>query len=218
MTAPAQPPAETASFDLRTLPAADVYTLLTHAVAPRPIAWVSTRSTRGEPNLAPFSYFNVGGQNPPSVVFAPNTNPDGTEKDTLRNVRETGEYVVNIASRTQAAAMSATAADLPHGTSEWDAAGLAPIPSAVVRPDRVAGCPFALECRLFEIVPHGRGPGAASYVIGEAVLLHVDRALLNAAGEPASLDGAAVGGLGRLGGDWYVDARGGALFRLDRPG
>ena len=206
------------SFDLRGLPPGDVYALLTHAVAPRPIAWVSTLSAAGEPNLAPFSYFNVGGQNPPSLVFSPNTGGGGAEKDTLRNVRETGEYVINIASRDQAGAMNATAAALPHGVSEWDAAGLAPLPSAVVKPGRVPGCPFALECRLYKIVPHGDGPGAAHYIIGEAVCAHVDRALLNAAGELASLDGAVAGGLGRLGGDWYADARGDALFQLDRPG
>ncbi len=218
MSAPAQPAAQTVPFDLRTLPAGDAYTLLTHAIAPRPIAWVSTLSARGQPNLAPYSYFNVGGQNPPSVVFVPNMNSDGTEKDTLRNIRDTGEYVVNIASREQAAAMNATAVDLPHGESEWDAAGLAPVPSAVVKPHRVAGCPFALECRLYQIVPHGGGPGAANYVIGEVMTMHVDRSLLNAAGEPASLDSATSGGLGRLGGDWYADARGDILFQLDRPG
>ena len=224
MTAPAQPasapasaPAsETLPFDLRETAPGDLYALLTHAIAPRPIAWVSTLSVAGEPNLAPFSYFNVGGQNPPSVVFVPNANPDGSEKDTLRNVRETGEYVVNIASRPQAAAMAATAVDLPHGESEWDAAGLAPVPSTVVKPGRVPGCPFALECRLYKIVPHGEGPGAANYVIGEVVYAHVDRSLLNPAGELTSLESARCGGLGRLGGDWYVDCRD-DLFQWDRP-
>ena len=204
-------------FDLRELPPADIYALLTHAVAPRPIAWVSTLSAAGAPNLAPYSYFNAGGQTPPSVVFVPNTSPDG-EKDTLRNIRETGEYVVNVASRDQARAMNATAAGLPHGESEWAAAGLEPVPSSVVKPGRVPGCPFALECRLYKIVPHGDGPGAANYVIGEVVFAHVDAGLLNPAGELSSLDSGVVGGLARLGGDWYADARGDALFRLDRPG
>ena len=217
MTAAPQAPA-VRSFDLSDTAPADLYALLTHAVAPRPIAWVSTESADGRPNLAPFSYFNAGGQNPPSVVFVPNTNPDGSEKDTLKNIRETGEYVVNIASRNQAAVMTATAAGLPHGDSEWDAAGLSPVPSNAVKPGRVPGCPFALECRLFKIVPHGDGPGAAHYVIGEVLYAHVDAALLNPAGELSSLDSATAGGLGRLGGDWYSDSRGEALFKLDRPG
>ncbi|WP_165700460.1 flavin reductase family protein [Alienimonas californiensis] len=220
MSAPAQPAAEdgpAVPFDLRALPAEDLYALLTHAVAPRPIAWVSTLSAEGRPNLAPYSYFNVGGQNPPSVVFSPNAGGGGREKDTLRNIRETGEYVIHLASRRQAAAMNATAVDLPHGQSEWDTAGLSPLPSTVVKPDRVAGCPFALECRLFQIVSHGTGPGAANYVIGEVVFAHVERSLLNAAGDLSSLDSALCGGLGRMGGDWYVDGRGAALFELNRP-
>ncbi|NNJ24931.1 flavin reductase family protein [Alienimonas chondri] len=215
MSSPAQP--ATVPFDLRSLTAAEVYALLTHAVAPRPVAWVSTLSKDGRPNLAPYSYFNVGGQNPPSVVFAPNTTGDGGEKDTLRNIRETGEYVINIASREQAAAMAATAVDLPHGKSEWDAVGLESVPSQSVTPSRVRGCPFALECRLHQIVSHGEGPGAANYVIGEVTVAHVDRSFLNAAGEATSLDSAVCGGVGRLGGDWYVDARGEALFQLGRP-
>ena len=205
------------AVDVAALPPSDAYALLTHAVAPRPIAWVSTVSAAGEPNLAPYSYFNAGGQNPPSVVVVPNVNPDGTEKDTLRNVRETGEYVVNVASRDQAAAMTATAAALPHGESEWPLAGIDPLPSERVTPGRVPGCPFALECRLHEIVEHGDGPGAARYVIGEVVFAHVAADLLNPAGELASLDSGVVGGLARLGGDWYADCRGDALFKLDRP-
>ena len=213
---PEAPPVRT--FTLADASPGDVYTLLTHAVAPRPVAWVSTLSAAGGPNLAPYSYFNAGGQNPPSVVFAPNVQPDGSEKDTLLNIRETGEYVINIASRPQAAAMTATAAGLPRGESEWDAAGLAPVPSLLVKPGRAAGCPFALECRLFEILEHGTGPGAARYVVGAVLAVHVDAGLLNPAGEAASLDSATAGGLGRLGGDWYTDARGDALFQLDRPG
>ena len=210
------PPVRT--FDLRAASPGDAYTLLTHAVAPRPVAWVSTVSAADEPNLAPYSYFNAGGQNPPSVVFVPNTDPEKGEKDTLRNIRETGEYVINIARPEQARDMNATAAGLSHGRSEWDAAGLSPVPSQVVKPGRVPGCPFALECRLHTIVPHGDGPGAANYVIGEVLLVHVAADLLNDAGEVGSLDSATCGGLGRLGGDWYTDSRGDALFRLDRPG
>ena len=213
---PDAPPVRT--FTLADTPPGDVYALLTHAVAPRPVAWVSTVSAAGGPNLAPYSYFNAGGQNPPSVVFAPNVQPDGTEKDTLLNIRETGEYVVNIAAREQAGVMTATAAGLARGRSEWDAAGLEPVPSRFVTPGRVPGCPFALECRLFEVLGHGTGPGAARYVIGEVVCAHVDAALLNPAGELSSLDSATAGGLGRLGGDWYSDSRGDALFTLDRPG
>ena len=216
-------PQDPVPFDLAELPPMEAYRLLVHAVAPRPVAWVSSRSAAGTGNLAPFSYFTAGGHNPPSVVISPCTpehvaaDPDAA-KDTLANIRATGEYVINLADRPLAAPMTDTAAAFPPDVSEWDAVGIPSAPSVRVAPPRVAGAVFALECRLHRVVPHGDGPGAANYVIGEVVYAHAARRLfVGDDRSPAALDSARVGSIGRLGGDWYADCRGEALFTLDRP-
>ena len=224
-----EPDLDTVPFDPAALPPMDAYQLLVHAVAPRPVAWVSSQAADGTRNLAPFSYFTAGGHNPPSVVISPCT-PEATSsrvspapgseaaKDTLGNIRATGEYVINLADRPLAAPMTDTAAGFPPEVSEWEAVGVPSVASVRVAPPRVAGAIFALECRLHRIVPHGDGPGAANYVIGEVIYAHAARRLF--AGEQrhaAALDSARVGSIGRLGGDWYADCRGEALFTLDRP-
>ncbi len=195
-------------------PPLDPYDLLIHAVAPRPIAFVSTLSAEGLPNLAPFSFFMAGGSNPPSLCFSPNTRDDGTPKDTLRNIRDTGEYVVHIVDHAMGPGMSATSRALPHGESEWPLSGCTPVPSAKVKPPRVAEAPFALECRLHGIVPHGSGPDAANYVIGEVVMFHVARDLM----EDDRLNPHRVDYLARLGGAWYLRAVPESFFTMTRPG
>lgn len=194
-------------------PPVDPYDLLIHAVAPRPIAFVSTLSSDGKPNLAPFSFFMAGGANPPSICFSPNTKEDGAPKDTLRNIRETGEYVVHIVSHAMGPGMSATSKALPHGESEWPLSGFTPIPSVKVKPPRVAEAPFAMECRLHAIMPHGTGGDAANYIIGEVVMFHVSpQVLTDGKPDPMKIDC-----LARLGGPWYLRAVPDALFTMQRP-
>ncbi|MCS7065947.1 MAG: flavin reductase family protein, partial [Fimbriimonadales bacterium] len=154
------------------------YALMISCIAPRPIAWVSTLSPEGVPNLAPFSYFNAGGANPPSVVFSPTNFRDGRPKDTLRNVEATGEFVVNIAPYELAQRMNETSADFEYGVSEFEQVGLTPLPSQFVKPYRVAESPIQMECRLFQVVRHGTGALAANYVIGEVLCFHVATHLL----------------------------------------
>jgi len=191
----------------------DSYDLLVAMVAPRPIAFVSTVSAAGQPNLAPFSFFNAGGANPPSVVFSPCTKADGSDKDTLRNIRETGEYVINLVSYEMRDGMLQTALPLPHGESEWPRSGFTPVPSENVRPARVAEAPFALECRLHQIVPHGAGPDAANYIIGEVVRFHVAPELIVNGKIQPSL----VRQLSRLGDSWYAVTQADTLFEMARP-
>ena len=117
-------------------------------VAPRPIGWISTVDAEGRPNLAPYSFFNAFCDNPPVVGFS-----SSGRKNSQRNVEETGEFVVNLATRRQAEAMNRTSATLPHGVNKFEAAGLRAAPSRLVRPPRVADAPAALECRLLLVLP-----------------------------------------------------------------
>lgn len=200
-------------FDVAEMATQDAYRILINSVAPRPIAFVSTLSSEGRPNLAPFSFFMAGGANPPSVAFSPTNDRANRPKDTLINVRDTGEYVINIVTYAMREPMNTTAAEYPYGVSEWEEAGFTPAPSAKVRPARVLESPFALECRLHQIVTHGPGPTSANYVIGEVVYFHVAARLL----DDGVIDARRVDYIARLGADWYARANADALFSMPRP-
>lgn len=132
------------------------YKLLAGLVTPRPIAWVTTQDEQGRVNAAPFSFFNVLGTQPPIVGFAPGDREPGIPKDTARNIRQTGEFVVNLVDESLAEAMNRTATDLPAGESEVAYAGLTTAPSRVVAPPRIAEAPVALECTEWSTLEIGR--------------------------------------------------------------
>ena len=201
-------------FDFAALPVRDRHALLTRVVAPRPIALVSSLGADGRGNLAPFSYFMLGGANPPSVAFCPVNDRHGAPKDTLRNVRATGEYVISVVTPAMAAAVNQASYPYAHGHDEFDAAGLTRAPSRAVRPPGVAESPVRLECRLFAAVPHGEGAAAGTYVIGEVVHAWVDDALLTD-GLP---DNQKLPLIARLGADYYAQITEDTLFELARPG
>lgn len=152
------------SIDPADLQPRETYFLLTSLVVPRPIAWVSTLSETGVANLAPHSYYNIISSNPPIVHFT-----SSGLKDTLRNVRATGEFVVNVVSQDLIEAMNATAADFPPGEDEAASVGLATVPSDTVRPRRLAAARAALECRLREELVMGNG----TMVFGDVLRVHV---------------------------------------------
>ena len=161
-------------FDPQTLGERETYKLLIGCVVPRPIAWVSTLDLAGVRNLAPFSFFNGIGSNPPALSISVNyVDSHDQRKDTLRNISDTGEFVVNIVDEDLAQAMNATAASYPSGVDEFEIAGVAAAPSVTVRPARVAGAPVSLECKLFTLVPVGEGPGSATVVIGVIQMMHI---------------------------------------------
>ena len=201
------------SLDLEAMPFTESYALLTAFVQPRPIAFVSTISENGILNLAPFSFFMAGGSNPPSICYSPTLSSKNEEKDSLRNVRATREFVVNTVHRQMAIGMNATSASFEPDVSEWDHSGFTAIPSVLVKPPRVAESLAQMECRLFEIVHHGHGPSSARYVIGEVVRLHT-RADLWVDG---ALDSSRIEAIGRMGGPNYVDTKALELFHLHRP-
>ncbi len=184
------------------------YKLIIGSVIPRPIALVSTQSSHGHANLAPFSFFCGVGSNPMLIAFCPANNPDGTDKDTLRNIDPevggTGEFVVNIVSHAMAPRMSATAEELPHGESEWELSGLTMMPSRTVTPACVAESPVSLECRLWKLIRTNPGVrGGGNMVMGEVVWVHVhDHVLTGPRIDPAKVDA-----VGRMGGPVYTRTR-----------
>ncbi|HWE35345.1 MAG TPA: flavin reductase family protein [Isosphaeraceae bacterium] len=190
----------------------EIYQMIIGVVTPRPIAWVSSVDGEGRVNLAPFSFFNVFGTNPPVVIFSPTLRRDGSRKDTLRNVEETGEFVLNAAVADLAEQVNLSSKELPRGESEVELTGLTLAPSLRVRPPRVAESPAHLECKLRQVLPIGDGPTSANLVIGEVLLVDVaDRVL----GPDGRVDPTKLKTIARLGGDWYC--RTSDLFTLERP-
>ncbi len=198
--------------DVATANVVDVYHLLVGVVTPRPIAWVTTIDRDGRVNLAPFSFFNAFGANPPVVVFSPTLRRDSTKKDTLLNVEATGEFVINASVAALAEKINQTSKELPHGQSEVEYAGLHTVPSVKVKPPRVAESPVHLECKLQQIIPIGTGPIAANLVIGEVVMMHIDDGVLD---EKGKVDPRKLKTVARLGGDFWCHTS--DLFEQKRP-
>jgi flavin reductase (DIM6/NTAB) family NADH-FMN oxidoreductase RutF len=190
----------------------DVYHLLVGLVTPRPIAWVTTRSASGLINLAPFSFFNAFGANPPVVVFSPTLRRDGTKKDTLRNIEANGEFVINAAVASLAEKVNLTSKEIASDESEMTLAELHTSPSIAVATPRVAESPFALECKVIQILPIGTGPIAANLVIGQIMRMHIDDSILDPIGK---VDPRKLKTVARLGGDYWCHTS--DLFELKRP-
>ena len=185
--------------------------LLCGGVGPRPIALASTRSPQGVRNLAPFSFFNAFGSNPPMVAFAPNRRArDGTVKHTYLNATATGEFVIAAVSHAMLEQMNLASAEYPDGVDEFPKAGLTPLPARMVGPDLVAESPFQMECRLHREVPLGTGPGSGLLLIGPVVAFHIREDCRDL--HPDRLDL-----VGRNGGAFYTRASGSALLELAKP-
>jgi flavin reductase (DIM6/NTAB) family NADH-FMN oxidoreductase RutF len=190
----------------------EVYQALVGIVSPRPIAWVSTVDKLGRPNLAPFSFYNTFGSNPPVVVFSPTTRNDLTKKDTLLNLMEVPEFVINSAVWPLASEMNASSKEIPRYESEAEMLGLELISSTKVKPQRVKRSPVQMEGKVLQIIPVGDGPRSANLVIGEILCIHIDDAVLDAQGK---IDPRKLQTIGRLGGQWFC--RTSELFELVRP-
>lgn len=191
-------------LDPNKLKASERYRLMIGSIVPRPIAFISTLSTDGRHNLAPYSFFNGVGSIPMTLVFCPANDSDGGEKDTLRNCKPvseggTGEFVVNMAVESYRREVSAASESLPHGESEFDLTGLESAPSVVVRAPRVARSPLAYECRTRHVIRLASGvPGGANLVVGEVVHLYADERVVNERFEVNAERLAAVGRMGGL--------------------
>jgi flavin reductase (DIM6/NTAB) family NADH-FMN oxidoreductase RutF len=191
----------------------DMHKLLIGSVVPRPIAWVSSMDRAGVHNLAPFSFFNVVCAKPPTISISITYNPqrDTGRKDTLRNIVELGEFVVNITTEATAVAMDQSAEEYPPHVDEFAEVGLTRAPSVRVRPARVAGSPISLECTLLQTVPVGTGAGSATLVLGTVQLVHVREDIID---DRYRIDTHALQPIGRLAGLSYCYVR--ELFDLKR--
>jgi flavin reductase (DIM6/NTAB) family NADH-FMN oxidoreductase RutF len=196
----------------------ELYGLLLNSVAPRPIAWVSTMSASGALNLAPFSFFNAVSVDPPLLAFAPGLRPpkqpqagDGEAKDTLRNIRETKEFVVNIVTYELAEAMNLTSGEYDAWVNEFEVAKVTPEPSKIVRPPRVAESPVSFECKLHQILDFSSRPTSSSLVIGQVVSIHMNDAYI----KDGRLDRNSLDLIGRMGGMQYTRTT--QRFEMVRP-
>ena len=200
------------------LPHSELYGLLLNSVAPRPIAWVSTMSASGQLNLAPFSFFNTVCVDPPLLAFAPGLRRPkqaeanrGEAKDTLRNIRETQEFVVNIVTYELAEAMNLTSGEYDASVNEFELAKVTPEASTVVRPPRVAESPVSFECRRYQILDFSSEPTSSSLVIGRIVSIHVKDEHL----KEGKLDRNSLDLIGRMGGMQYTRTT--QRFEMVRP-
>ncbi len=187
----------------------EAYRLLISAVVPRPIGWTSTIGSDGSLNLAPFSFFNAVGGNPPTVLISVGQRK-GNPKDTLRNTRETGEFVINIVNAELAEAMNQTSGEWAYEVNEFDRAGVTPAASIDVRPPRVAEAPIALECKVTQIVPVI--DTTYTLILGHVLRFHIRSDLLRPNG---LVDALRLEPLARLGGDEYAII--GRVFEMKRP-
>ncbi len=200
-------------IDPNNYPSREVYKLLTAAVVPRPIAWVSTVNAQGQPNLAPFSFFNAVCQNPPTILFCPGIRAaDHSPKDTYNNIRATGEFVVNFVIEAMAEAMNITAVEATAEVNEFERANLTAVPGKIVNVPHVAESPIHFECKLHEIVTIGEAPGGGYIVIGTVVHMHFDDSVYR---EGNYIDHTAYQPIGRLGGPSYTRTQ--DTFDLQRP-
>lgn len=192
-------------------PAQNIYKLFVGAVVPRPIAFVSSISALGVRNLAPFSFFTVASSNPPAIVFQNSVRHTGDTKDTIGNIRDTGEFVVNIVSEDFAPKMNATSADVGPEVDEWLLSGLTPLPSTLVKPERVAESRIHMECRLLQIVTVSEQPLGGSLIIGEVLRFHVAPEVVN----DFRIDPEVLRPIGRMGGPTYCRCQ--DRFDMARP-
>jgi len=190
----------------------NVYKLMIGAIVPRPIAFVSTISADGVPNLAPFSFFTGVSANPPVIAFSPMRRAsDGGRKDTLNNIEATREFVVNVVSEEFAERMNLCSEEFPPEVDEFKVSGLTPVASDLVKPARVAESHVNMECRLVQVVHVSPKPLGGSIVLGEVVRFHVDDALV----DNFRIDPDKLRAFGRMGGNSY--ARTTDRFELIRP-
>ncbi len=202
------------SIDPKEISTGKLHGYLLGAIAPRPIAFASTIDAEGNPNLSPFSFFNVFSANPPILIFSPARRVHGnTTKHTLENALETKEVVINVVNYDIVQQMSLSSTEYPKGVNEFDKAGFTMLKSDKVKPFRVAESPVQFECKVNEIIHLGNEGGAGNLIICEVVKLHINEAVLD---ENGAIDQYKIDLVARAGGSYYSRAKEG-FFEIPKP-
>lgn len=185
------------------------------AIAPRPICFASTIDEDGNANLSPFSFFNVFGSNPTTLIFSPARRVrDNTTKHTLENARETGEVVINVVNYNIVQQMNLASCEYADGVDEFTKSGLTPVASDIVKPHRVKESPAQFECKVRQIVETGQEGGAGNLIICEVVCMHLDD---NVLGEDGIIDPHKIDLVARMGANYYCRASGDSVFEVAKP-
>lgn len=193
----------------------DLHKHLLSSVGPRPIALASTIDSQGNKNVSPFSFFNVFSANPPIAVFSPARRiRNNTTKDTLENIQEIQEVVINVVTSDLVEKASLASADYPRGVDEFIKSGLTPIPSKKIKPFRVQESPVQMECKVNQIIELGENGGAGNLVICEIILIHISQDILD---KDNQIDPNKIQLVGRLGGKWYSKGFANAMFQIKNP-
>jgi flavin reductase (DIM6/NTAB) family NADH-FMN oxidoreductase RutF len=202
------------SIDPKEIPTAKLHGYLLGAIAPRPIAFASTIDANGNPNLSPFSFFNVFGANPPTMIFSPARRVrDNTTKHTLENALATKEVVINVVNYAIVQQMSLSSTEYPEGVNEFEKAGFTMLPSDKIKPFRVAESPVQFECKVIDVIFTGNEGGAGNLIVCEVVKMHVSEDVLD---ENGSIDQHKIDLVARAGGSYYSRARDG-FFEIPKP-
>ena len=202
------------SIDPKKIPTGKLHSYLLGAIAPRPIAFASTVDASGNSNLSPFSFFNVFGANPPTLIFSPARRVRGnTTKHTLQNIEKTREVVINVVNYKIVHQMSLSSSDYPGGVNEFKKSGLTMLSSQEVKPFRVAESPAQFECKVTDIIYTGDEGGAGNLIVCNVVKIHIHEDVLDDHGK---IDQHKIDLVARAGGNYYSRAREG-FFEIPKP-
>jgi len=201
-------------FNPKNIPLKDFYHLMISSISPRPIAFVGSVNSNGEHNLAPFSFFNGFGANPPIVGFSPAlSGRTGLPKDTLLNIKETSEFTISIVTKDIIEQVSLSSCEYPRGVDEFSMAGLSKFKTELISPPGVKESPIIMECKLVDIVELGNFPASGNLILGEILLLHVNENIIN---EENKIDSEKINHVGRSGSNWYIESEK-SMFEIIKP-
>ena len=203
------------TLDPKELPIPKLHQYLLGAIGPRPIAFASTVDEEGNPNLAPFSFFNVFSANPPILIFSPaRSGRLNTTKDTYNNVKVVPEVVINVVNYDIVHQMSLASSPYAPGVSEFEKAGFTAVKSDLIKPFRVGESPVQFECKVNEVIELGTEGGAGNLIISEVVKIHIHESVLD---DNGMIDQHKIDLVSRMGGDWYCRADNNSMFEIKKP-